>query len=112
MPLFPITKIYFLWDYRKERNRIFGLIQNTLKGITEEAELWARDFSMLSEEQLCDKAVEFTRKNVRAMNWSEDDIEGVTWFLGIYTRVILKAGLSKSFPSIMMTSLRKYFNII
>lgn len=85
---------------------------NTLKGITEEAELWARDFSMLSEEQLCDKAVEFTRKNVRAMNWSEDDIEGVTWFLGIYTRVILKAGLSKSFPSIMMTSLRKYFNII
>lgn len=35
---------------------------------------------MLTEEQLCDKAVEFTRKNVREMNWSEDDIDGVTWF--------------------------------
>ena len=86
---------------------------NTLKGgITEEAELWARDFSMLTEEQLCEKAVEFTRKNVREMNWSEDDIEGVTWFLGIYTRVILKAGLSQSFASIMMTSLRKYFHLV
>lgn len=84
---------------------------NTLKGITEEAELWARDFSMLTEEQLCEKAVEFTRKNVREMNWSEDDIEGVTWFLGCYARVILKAGLSQSFASIMMTSLRKYYNV-
>jgi hypothetical protein len=84
---------------------------NTLKGITEEAELWARDFSMLTEEQLCEKAVEFTRKNVREMNWSEDDIEGVTWFLGIYARVILKAGLSQSFASVMMTSLRKYYNV-
>lgn len=84
---------------------------NTLKNITEEAELWARDFSMLSEEQLCDKAVEFTRKNVREMNWSEDDIDGVTWFLGCYAHVILKAGLSQSFASIMMTSLRKYYNV-
>lgn len=84
---------------------------NTLKGITDEAELWARDFSMLTEEQLCEKAVEFTRKNVREMNWSEDDIEGVTWFLGIYARVILKAGLSQSFASVMMTSLRKYYNV-
>ena len=83
---------------------------NTLKNITEEAELWARDFSMLSEEQLCDKAVEFTRKNVREMNWSEDDIDGVTWFLGCYAHVILKAGLSKSFAYIMMTSLRNYYN--
>ena len=85
---------------------------NTLKGITEEAELWARDFSMLTEEQLCEKAVEFTRKNVREMKWSEDDIEGVTWFLGIYARVILKAGLSQSFASVMMTSLRKYFHLV
>lgn len=84
---------------------------NTSRGIAEEAELWARDFSMLTEEQLCDKAVEFTRKNIREMNWSEDDIEGVTWFLGIYVRVILKAGLSQSFASIMMTSLRKYYNV-
>lgn len=84
---------------------------NTSKNIAEEAELWARDFSMLSEEQLCDKAVEFTRKNVREMNWSEDDINGVTWFLGCYARVILKAGLSQSFASIMMTSLRKYYNV-
>ena len=84
---------------------------NTLKNITEEAELWARDFSMLSEEQLRDKAVEFTRKNVREMNWSEDDIDGVTWFLGCYAHVILKAGLSQSFASIMMTSLRKYYNV-
>ena len=84
---------------------------NTLKNITEEAELWARDFSMLSEEQLCDKAVEFTRKNVREMNWSEDDIDGVTWFLGCYAHVILKAGLSQSFASIMMTSLHKYYNV-
>lgn len=85
---------------------------NTSRGIAEEAELWARDFPMLTEEQLCDKAVEFTRKNVREMNWNEDDIEGVTWFLGIYARVIIKAGLSNSFASIMTTSLRKYFNLI
>ncbi len=84
---------------------------NTSRDIAEEAELWARDFSMLTEKQLCDKAVEFTRKNVREMNWSEDDIEGVTWFLGIYARVILKAGLSQSFASIMMTSLRKYYDV-
>ena len=84
---------------------------NTLKNITEEAELWARDFFFFLEEQLCDKAVEFTRKNVREMNWSEDDIDGVTWFLGCYARVILKAGLSQSFASIMMTSLRKYYNV-
>lgn len=85
---------------------------NTSMGIAEEAELWAREFPMLSEEQLCDKAVEFTRKNVHEMNWNENDIDGVTWFLGIYTRVILKAGLSQNFASIMMTSLRKYFNLI
>ena len=83
-----------------------------VKNIAEEARRWANKFSMLSEKQLCDIAVECTRKNVRAMNWSEDDIEGVTWFLGIYTRVILKAGLSNSFASIMTTSLRKYFHLI
>lgn len=85
---------------------------NISKDIVEEAQLWAEDYFTLSESMLCDKAVEFTRKNIREMNWSEDDINGVTWILGYYTRVILKAGLAHNFASIMRTCLRKYFNII
>lgn len=85
---------------------------DTSKAIVEEAKLWAKEFTMLSEEQLCDKAVEFTRADVRGMNWSEDDIDGVAWFLGIYARIIVKAGLSKSTVNIMMIALRKYFHLI
>ena len=85
----------------------------TSQTIAELAELWAREFPLLSEEQLCDMMVEFTRMNVREMNWDEDDIDGVTWFLGIHARAILKAGLSNSSVAIMTaTSLRKYFNLI
>lgn len=84
---------------------------NIFKSITEEAILWREDFIKLSQEQLCDKAVEFTHNNVREMNWDEYDINGVTWFLGYYTHVILTAKLSNSFPTIMMTSLRKYYKL-
>lgn len=48
---------------------------------------------------------------MKHMNWELRDIEGVAWFLGIYTRVIMKAGLIKgSFPDIIMPCMRLYFN--
>lgn len=83
----------------------------TASNIVLEADSWAKNFATLSEEELCDKAAIFARHNVRQMNWAEDDIQGVAWFLGYYTRVILKAGLSDSFATIMTTSMRKYFNM-
>lgn len=83
--------------------------QNTSKNIKDEALLWIEYFPTLSQEQLCDKAVEFTRKNVIEMGWKEDDIDGVTWFLGFYAHVILTAKLSNNFENIMKTALRKYY---
>lgn len=46
------------------------------------------------------------------MNWAEDDIEGVAWFMGVYTRVALKAGYTNSFADFIMPAMRKYYEVI
>ena len=46
------------------------------------------------------------------LNCAEDDIEGVAWFLGIYTRVALKAGYINSFADFIMPAMRRYYKII
>lgn len=83
----------------------------TNRNIEEGALLWQSNFSHLSKEELFDKAVKCTRENMTDMNWSLDDIEGVAWFLGIYTRIIMKSGLVRGrFADIIMPCMRKYFN--
>lgn len=85
---------------------------NIQKSLLEETELWQRDFAFLSKEELCAKAVQFTHNNVRDMNWADDDIDGVVWFLGFYTRVILDTRfISDSFADIMTLCMREYFNL-
>ena len=49
---------------------------------------------------------------MKFMKWEEDDIEGVAWFLGIYTRVALKAGFVVSFADFCMPAIRRYYEII
>lgn len=83
---------------------------NTAHKIEELAEQWRVNYSGLCKDDIYEIAVELTQENTRDMNWTLDDIDGVTWFLGIYTRVILKSGVvNASFMDIMSTCMRKYF---
>lgn len=84
----------------------------TARNINDDAQTWRKDFASLSKDELFDIAVSRTRMHMQHMNWAEDDIEGVAWFLGIYTHVILKSGLiNGSFADIIMPCMRKYFNL-
>mgnify|MGYP007007787367 CR=1 FL=1 len=83
----------------------------TKQDIQDTAIQWRSNYSNLSRDELYDIVIEGTRANMKHMNWELDDIEGVAWFLGIYTRVIMKAGLIKgSFSDIIMPCMRLYFN--
>ena len=50
--------------------------------------------------------------NMKYMNWAEEDIEGVAWFMGIYTRVALKAGYTNSFADFIMPAMKRYYEVI
>lgn len=80
--------------------------------IAEEAEYWSTNFKGYSKEQLIDYTVEALRNNMKFMKWEEDDIEGVAWVLGIYTRVALKVGFIDSFADFCMPAMRRYYEII
>ena len=73
---------------------------------------WLRDFKNYSKEQLVGYTIEAVRNNMRFMNWAEDDIEGVAWFMGIYTRVALKAGYINNFADFIMPAMRRYYEVI
>ena len=85
---------------------------STKASIEEETRNWLKDFRSYSKEQLIEYTVEAVRNNMKFMNWAEDDIEGVAWFLGIYTRVALKAGYINSFADFIMPAMRRYYKII
>lgn len=84
----------------------------TKASIEAETRNWLKNFRGYSKEQLIEYTVEAVRNNMKYMNWAEDDIEGVAWFLGIYTRVALKAGYVHSFADFIMPAMRKYFNTL
>lgn len=84
---------------------------NTVRQIEELSKVWRNNFVGMSKESLCDKAVQLTSENIQDMNWDPNDIDGATWFLGIYTRVILKSGLiNATFHDIMSNCMMRYFN--
>lgn len=99
-----------IYSMSAEINDAYSQPQTTRK-IEEGALSWQANFSHLSKEELFDKAVKCTRKDMVDMNWSLDDIEGVAWFLGIYTRIIMKSGLVRGgFANIIVPCMRKYFH--
>ena len=49
-------------------------------------------------------------KNIKEAQWSENDANGVAWFIGVYSIVAVKAGLVQDFESIFKATFVKYFN--
>ncbi len=85
---------------------------STKASIEEETRNWLKEFGSYSKEQLIEYTVQSVRNNMKFMNWDEDDIEGVAWFLGIYTRVALKTGHTESFADFIMSAMRRYYEVI
>jgi len=85
---------------------------STKAAIEEEARNWQNDFKNYSIAKLIEYTVEAVRNNMKFMKWEEDDIEGVAWFLGIYTRVALKTGRATSFADFIMPAMRKYYETL
>ena len=84
---------------------------NTKRDIDEMAIMWDGFLRGKSRDFLINQAINDAREDVEKMNWALDDIEGVTWFLGKYVRIILKAGLiDDTFLGVMTECMRKYFN--
>ena len=103
---------YVIYCMSAEANEANYNQPSTKASIEEEAEYWFTHFKGYSKEQLIDYTVEAVRNNMKFMKWKEDDIEGVAWFLGIYTRVALKVGFIDSFADLCMPAMRRYYEII
>ncbi len=103
---------YVIYCMSAQANEVNYNKPSTHAAIEEETLNWQNDFKDYSIEQLIEYTVEAVRNNMKFMNWDESDIEGVAWFLGIYTRVALKAGRTDSFADFMLPAMRRYYEII
>lgn len=105
----PSEMDYVLYCMSAEANDANYNQPTTKASIEEEANYWRNEFKNYSKEQLIEYTVEAVRNNMKFMKWNEDDIEGVAWFLGIYTRVALKTNHANSFADFIMPAMRKYY---
>lgn len=105
----PSEMDYVIYCMSAEANEVNYNQPTTKASIEEEATIWRNEFKNYSKDQLIEYSVEAVRNNMRFMKWNEDDIEGVAWFLGIYTRVALKTGHAKSFADFIMPAMRCYY---
>lgn len=108
----PSEMDYVIYCMSAEANEINYNQPTTKASIDEETTNWRREFNNYSKEQLIEYTVEAVRNNMKFMKWDEDDIEGVTWFLGLYTRVALKTGHAESFADFIMPAMRRYYEVI
>lgn len=103
---------YVIYCMSAEANEANYNQPSTKASIEEETEYWLIHFKDYSKEQLIGYTIEAVRNNMNFMKWEEDDIEGVAWFLGAYTRAALKAGFVDSFADFCMPAMRRYYEII
>lgn len=82
----------------------------TMQGIREEAKQWAVHFAHYSFNELRDLIASCARNNVRSAQWSENDVNGVAWFIGVYSIVAVEAKLASDFDTIFKAAFVKYFN--
>lgn len=108
----PSEMDYVIYCMSAEANEANYNQPSTKASIEEEAEYWLTHFRNYSKEQLIGYTIEAVRNNMKFMKWDEDDIEGVAWFLGIYTRAALKAGFVDSFADFCMPSMKRYYETI
>lgn len=103
---------YVIYCMSAEANEANYNQPSTKAAIEEETSIWLRDFKSYSKDQLIGYTVESVRNNMKFMNWAEDDIEGVAWFMGIYTRVALRAGYANNFADFIMPAMKKYYETL
>ena len=82
----------------------------TMQGIREEAELWRVHYSHYSFDKVQDLIIFCVHKNIKEAQWSDTDVNGVAWFIGVYSLIAIKAGLAQDFESIFKATFVKYFN--
>ena len=108
----PSEMDYIIYCMSAESNEANYNQPSTKAAIEEESNNWKNEFKNYSKEQIIEYTVAAVRNNMKYMNWEEDDIEGVTWFMGIYTRVALKTGYADSFADFIMPAMKRYYEVI
>ena len=83
---------------------------STMLGIKEEAKQWAIHCSNYSFNELRDMVASCARNNVRSAQWSENDVNGVAWFIGVYSKVAVEAKLVSDFDTIFKAAFVKYYS--
>ena len=83
---------------------------STKQGIREEAKQWAVHCTHYSFNELRDLVASCARNNARNAQWSENDVNGVAWFIGVYSTVAVEAKLVSDFDTIFKAAFVKYFN--
>lgn len=75
------------------------------------ARIWQEQFCNipLTFEEICQIVVNNSRYNVKEMNWDEYDKDGVAWFIGNFSEVVVKARLATSFDTVFLESWELYF---
>lgn len=94
------------------KNSLLKLDDNsrTLQGIREEAKQWAIYCSHYSFDDVRDLVTHCARNNVKDARWNDSDINGVAWYVGVYSMVAVKSGLVQDFETIFKSAFIKYFN--
>ena len=82
----------------------------TIWGIREEVKQWAVHCTHYSFNELRDLVASCARNNVRNAQWSENDVNGVAWFIGVYSTVAVEAKLVSDFDTIFKAAFVKYFS--
>jgi hypothetical protein len=82
----------------------------TKQHIKEEAEQWALHYSHFTDDEAQELVIYCARKNVKEAGWNEYDVDGVAWFIGVYSIVAVESGLANDFNIIFIASFIRYFN--
>ena len=82
----------------------------TMQGIREEAKQWAVHCTHYSFNELRDLVASCARNSVNGAQWSSSDVNGVAWYVGVFSMIAVKSGLVHDFDTIFKAAFIKYFS--
>ena len=83
---------------------------STMLGIKEEAKQWAIHCSNYSFNEMRDLVVSCARNSVNGAQWNNSDVNGVAWYVGVFSMIAVKSGVVHDFDTIFKAAFIKYFN--
>lgn len=91
------------------KTALLNRTEDYLQAIEENAKEWRRSLYGSSFDELCDVIVNNAHNLVIESNWDANDVDGVSWFIGNLSDIVVKAGLYHDYNLLFLNSFDEYY---